>query len=90
VVGAKRFLADRECALEERPRAREIAPGLKHAGEVRQASGNIGVIRPKHLLANREGAAEVALRPRKITLSLMQVCEVIEAARRGGMRTAAC
>jgi hypothetical protein len=85
-----RFLADRKCALKERPRAREIALGPKQAGQRGQASGNIGVVRPKRLLANREGAAEVAPRPRKLTVSFMQARDVIQPPRRFRMRMAAC
>ena len=58
MVGAERLLADRQRALEERPRPGEIALGLKQEGEVVEAHRRIGMVGAERLLADRQRALE--------------------------------
>ena len=55
---AERLLADRQRALEQRPRAGEIALGPKQAGEVVEAQRRIRVFGAERLLSDRQRALE--------------------------------
>ena len=63
MVGAERLLADRQRALEERPRAGEVALGLKQAGEVVEARARYRVLGAERLLADRQRALVERPRP---------------------------
>ena len=43
----ERVLVDRQRALEQRSRAREVAPSLKHGGEVSEGRRGMGVFGAK-------------------------------------------
>ena len=63
MLGAERLLADRQRALEERPRPRKVALGLKQAGEVAEAPRRIGMVGAERLLADGQRALEQRARP---------------------------
>jgi hypothetical protein len=63
MVGAERLLADRQRALEERPRRRQIALRLQQHGKVVEAGRGIGMVGAERLLADRQRALEK--RPRR-------------------------
>ena len=48
MLGAKHLLVDRQRALLERPRPREVALGLQQAGEVVEATRRIRMLGAKH------------------------------------------
>ena len=56
MLGAKHFLADRQRALMERPRRREVALGLQQAGEVVEAHRGVRMLWALHLLPDRQRA----------------------------------
>ena len=58
MLGAEHLLADRQRALEERPRRRKVALVLKQDGEVVEARRRIGMLGTEHLLADRQRALE--------------------------------
>ena len=58
MLGAERLLVDRQRALEERPRAGEVALGLKQEGEVVEARRRLGMLGAERLLADRQRALE--------------------------------
>ena len=69
----------------ERPRAGEVALGLKQAGEVVEARRRIGMLGAERLLADRQRALEERPRAGEVALGLKQDGEVVEARRRIGM-----
>ena len=77
MLGAERLLADRQRALVERPRASEVALGLKQIGEVVEARRRIGMLGAERLLADRQRALIERPRPREVALGLKQDGEVV-------------
>ena len=65
MLGAERLLADRQRALEERPRAGEVALGLKQEGEVVEARRGVGMLGAERLLADRQRALDRAAARRR-------------------------
>ena len=57
MLGAERLLPDRQRALIERPRAGEVALGLKQQGEVVEARRRIGMLGAEGRLDVLEGLA---------------------------------
>jgi len=84
MVGVEHLLSDRVGALEERPRAGEVALGLKQNRQIIGASRRIGMVRAEDLFSDRQGALTERLRAGEIALGLKQRREV-EARRRTGM-----
>ena len=68
MLGAERLLADRQGALEERPRRREVALVLKQDGEVVEARRRIGMVGAERLLADRQRALEERPRAGEVAL----------------------
>ena len=79
MLGAERLFADRQRALEERPRPRKVALGLEQDGEVVEARRRIGMLGAEHLFADRQRALVERPRPCKVALGLKQDGEVVEA-----------
>jgi hypothetical protein len=72
MLGAEHLLVDRQRALVERSRRRQIALGLKQEGEVVEARRRIGMLGAEHLLPDRQCALEERPRPRQVALVLKQ------------------
>ena len=68
MLGAEHLLADRQRALEERPRRREVALVLQQQGEVVEAPRRIGMLGAEHLLRDRQRALAERPRPDKVAL----------------------
>ena len=83
MFGAERLLADRQRPLVERPRAGEVALGLKQDGEVVEARGGVGMLGSERLLADRQRSLVERPRAGEVALVLKQEGEVVEA--RGGV-----
>jgi hypothetical protein len=82
MLGAERLLADRQRALEERPRPHKVALGLEQEGEAGEASRRIRMLGAERLLADRQRTLEERPRPHKVALGLEQEGEAGEASRR--------
>ena len=82
MLGAERLLADRQRPLVERPRAGEVALGLKQAGEVVEARGGRGMLGAERLLVDRQRPLVERPRAGEVALGVKQAGEVVEA--RGG------
>src|SRR5258708_15643374 len=54
MLGVKHLLPDRQGALIERPRPRQVALGLQQAGEVAEATRRVRMLGAKHLLVDRQ------------------------------------
>ena len=52
MLGTEHLFADRQRALEERPRPRKVALGLEQEGEVVEAFRRIGMLRAERLFAD--------------------------------------
>ena len=85
MLGAERLLVDRQRALVEGPRRRQVALVLQQHGEVVEARRRIGMLGAERLLADRQRALEEGPRRRQVALVLQQHGEVVEARRRIGM-----
>ena len=85
MLGAERLLVDRQRALVERPRRRQVALVLQQGGEVVEARRGVGMLGAEHLLADRQRALVERPRRRQVALVLQQAGEVVEARRRVGM-----
>jgi hypothetical protein len=82
MLGAEHLLADRQRAVEERPRPRKVVLVPKQDGEVVEALRRFGMLGAEPLLADRQRALVERPRPRKVALGPKQASEVIEALRR--------
>src|ERR1700674_2147674 len=85
MLRAERLLADRQCAVVERPRSRKVALSLKQAGEVAEVRRRFGMLGAVHLLVDRQRAVVERSRPRKVTLVMKHAGEVVEDRCRIGM-----
>jgi hypothetical protein len=70
MLGAERLLVDRERPLVERPRAGEVALGLKQLGEVVEARGGPGMLGAERLLADRQRPLEERPRAGEVAWAL--------------------
>ena len=77
-------LVDRQGALVERSRSREVALGPKQAGEVVEALRRIGVVGAERPLADPQGALVERSRRCEVALGPKQAGEVVEARCRMG------
>src|SRR5208282_6494082 len=69
--GAERLFADRQLPLDERPRPRKVALGVKQEGKIDEARGGI-MVGAERLLADRQRALVKRQRARKVALVLKQ------------------
>ncbi len=67
MLGAERFLPDRQGALEQRPRAGKVALRLKQSGEVLEALRGVGMLGAERFLPDRQGALVKRPRARKVS-----------------------
>ena len=65
MLGAEHLLADRQRALEERPRPGIVPLGPQQAGEVVEAGRRVEMLGAEHLLVDRQRALVVAAAPRQ-------------------------
>ena len=72
MLRAEHLLADRQRALEERPRPGKVTLGVEQAGEVVEAPCRIGMLGAERLLADCQRALEERPCPRKVALGLEQ------------------
>src|SRR6516165_1803899 len=81
MLSAEHLLVDRQRALEERPRPREVALVSKQLCEGVEARRCIRMLSAEHLLVDRQRALVERPRPREVALAPKQLCEVVEARR---------
>src|SRR6266481_6351709 len=54
MLPTERVLEDRKRTLDERPRSRKVALGLKHEGKIVEARRRCGMLRPERVLTDRQ------------------------------------
>ena len=78
MLGAERFLSDRQRPLDEWPAAGEVAVLVKQAGKAVETRGGRGVLGSECLFSDRQRPLVEQTRSGRIALRLMQAGEVVE------------